>query len=108
MNESLASRVREVVAGQFGIALDRLTHATRLRDDLGADRFDRIEMLIAIEEQVAGFAVDDEMIDHIKTIGDLTRAIEGCSGMTASKRRGLGTAPQAVELTHVPDVEAEW
>jgi acyl carrier protein len=42
MNDSVAIKVRGAIAGHFGMARDRLTDESRLRDDLGADRFDRI------------------------------------------------------------------
>jgi acyl carrier protein len=94
VNDSLASKVRDVVAGHFEIPLDRLTDEARLRDDLGADQFDRIELIIAIEDQVPGIAIDDATIAGIETIGDLMRAIEGLAATGAPKRSGLGAAPQ--------------
>jgi acyl carrier protein len=52
MNDNLTNKIREIIAGHFGIDLDRLTDESRLRDDLGADWLDRIELMIAIEDQV--------------------------------------------------------
>jgi acyl carrier protein len=42
MNDSLTIKVREVIAGHFGIDPERLTDESRLRDDLGADWLDRL------------------------------------------------------------------
>jgi acyl carrier protein len=86
-NESLMLRVREVVAVHFRIALDRLTHETHLSKDLGADHFDRIELMIAIEDQVPGIEIDDIAIDGIETVGDFMRAIEGVA-VTALRKPG--------------------
>jgi acyl carrier protein len=77
MNDSLIVKVREVIAGHFGLSPDRLTDDSRFRDDLGADRLDRLELMIAIEDQVAGIKIDDVVVDQIDTIGDLMRVIEG-------------------------------
>jgi acyl carrier protein len=75
MNDSLAAKVRSVIAEHFGIDTNRLTDEARFRD-LGADWLDRLELMIAIEDQVAGFEIDDIVVDQIDTIGDLMRVIE--------------------------------
>jgi acyl carrier protein len=77
MSDSLSNKVREVIAGHFGISCDRLTDESRLSDDLGADRLDRLELMIAIEDRVAGLRIDDILVDRLETIGDLMRVIEG-------------------------------
>jgi acyl carrier protein len=76
MNDTLAIKVREVIAGHFGIDPGRLTDESRLRDDLGADWLDRLELIIAIEDRVAGFEIADVVVDRIDTVGDLMRALE--------------------------------
>jgi acyl carrier protein len=76
MDEKLAIKVRNVIAEHFGIDADRLTDDARFRDDLGADWLDRLELMIAIEDQVAGFQVSDVLVDQIDTVGDLVRLIE--------------------------------
>jgi acyl carrier protein len=76
MHNSLAIRVKEIIAGHFGIDRDHLTDESRFRDDLGADWLDRLELMIAIEDQVPGFEIPDAVADQIDTVGDLMRAIE--------------------------------
>jgi acyl carrier protein len=75
MNDSLAAKVRSVIADHFGIDANRLTDEARFRD-LGADWLDRLELMIAIEDQVAGIEIDDVVVDQIDTVGDLMRVIE--------------------------------
>jgi acyl carrier protein len=93
VNDSLALRVRDIIAGHFGMPPDRLTDETRLRDDLGADQFDSIELMIAIEDQVLGVRIDDIALDE-KTVGDLMRAVAGLSTAGAPKRSRLDAVPQ--------------
>ena len=76
MNDKLAAKVRSVIAGHFGIDAKRLTDEARFRD-LGADWLDRLELIIAIEDQVSGFELSNVVADHIDTVGDLVRAIDG-------------------------------
>jgi acyl carrier protein len=54
-----------------------VTDEARFRDDLGADWLDRLEVIIAIEDQVSGFEMADVVADEIDTVGDLMRFMEG-------------------------------
>lgn len=83
MNQNLAIKVRSVIAGHFGIHVDRLADEARLRD-LGADWLDRLELMIAIEDQVPDFEMNDEAIEQIETVGDLMRAIEDAAPARSS------------------------
>ena len=76
MNDSLTIKIRNIIAGHFGIDPNRLTDESHFRDDLRADRLDRLELMIAIEDQIAGIEIDDVVVDHIDTVGDLMRVVE--------------------------------
>jgi len=92
MNDSLNIKVREVIAGHFGIDPQRLTDESRLGDDLGADWLDRLELMIAIEDQMPGFEVADVVVDQIDTVGDIVRVFESANNVQAGALRGGGTA----------------
>jgi acyl carrier protein len=77
MQGSINIKVREIIAGHFGIDPARVTDEARFRDDLGADWLDRLEVIIAIEDQVSGFEMADVVADEIDTVGDLMRVMEG-------------------------------
>ena len=77
MQGSIALKVREIIASHFGVEPQRVTDEARFRDDLGADWLDRLEVIIAIEAQLVGFDMSHVVADHIDTVGDLMRAIEG-------------------------------
>jgi acyl carrier protein len=77
VNDNVTTRVRDVIAEHFRVDADRLTDEARLRDDLGADWLDRLELMIAIEDQVAGVEIDDVLVDRVHTVGDLMRLVEG-------------------------------
>ena len=76
MSDRLAAQVRSVIAEHFGIDANRLTNEARFREDLGADWLDRLELVIAIEDQLAGIEIDDVVVDRIDTVGDLVQVIE--------------------------------
>jgi acyl carrier protein len=76
MRNNLNVKVREIIAGHFGIDPERVTDEARFREDLGADWLDRLEVIIAIECQISGFEIGDVVADQIETVGDLMRVIE--------------------------------
>jgi acyl carrier protein len=88
MNDNLTNKIREIIAGHFGIDLDRLTDESRLRDDLGADWLDRIELMIAIEDQVPSLEIADVVVDQIDTVGDLLRVLDGADRGVGASRGG--------------------
>jgi acyl carrier protein len=76
VRSNITLKVREIIAGHFHIDPKRVTDAARFRDDLGADWLDRLEVIIAIEDQIDGFDMTHVVADHIDTVGDLMRAID--------------------------------
>jgi acyl carrier protein len=68
MQQNINLKVREIIAGHFGVEPQRVTDETRFRDDFGADWLDRLEVTIAIE--VAGFEMSHVVADRIDTVGD--------------------------------------
>ena len=77
MQSNINIKVRKIIAAHLGVDPMRVTDEARFRDDLGADWLDRLEVMIAIEDQVAGFEMANVVADQIDTVGDLMRAIEG-------------------------------
>jgi acyl carrier protein len=77
MHNDLIVKVREIIAWHFGVDPNSLTDDARFRDDLGADWLDRLEVMIAIGDQISGFELADVVADQIGTVGDLIRVIEG-------------------------------
>ncbi len=77
MQSDITIKVREIIAGHFGVGPERVTDEARFRDDLGGDWLDRLEVIIAIEDQVSGFELTDVAADQIDTVGDLMRMIAG-------------------------------
>jgi acyl carrier protein len=85
MNSATSANVRRVIAGHFGVNLDRVVDDARLRD-FGADWLDRLELLILIEDQVPDVQINDLVASHVETVGDLMRAVEDSAARTDPKR----------------------
>ena len=70
-------KVKELVAEQLGIDVNTIKPESNIIEDLGADSFDVIEMLMTLEEEY-GITIPDEKINQIKTIGQIVELIEEC------------------------------
>jgi acyl carrier protein len=44
--------------------------------DLGADFLDRVELMLAIEDQFAGVEITDDDVEQIQVVGDLIRHLQ--------------------------------
>jgi acyl carrier protein len=65
--------VRVFVAKQLGVDLKFVTSETHFTNDLGADFLDRVELMLAIEDQFAGVQITDDDVEQIQVVGDLIR-----------------------------------
>ena len=83
-----AGEVRALVAKHLNVNVGRVTDEAHLRNDLGADWLDRLELLILIEDQFAGVEITEDDADHIEVVGDLVRYVEGARSRDGFLNRG--------------------
>jgi acyl carrier protein len=84
-----ANDVRTLIANHLGVSVGRVTDDAHFTHDLGADWLDRLELMVAVEDQFVGVEITDDEIDRIEVVGDLIRHIETMD----SERRRRGAAP---------------
>jgi acyl carrier protein len=81
--------VRTLVANHLGISVGRVRDEAHFTNDLGADRLDRLELMMVVEDQFVGLEITDADVDQIEVVGDLIRHIETVD----NERRRRGVAP---------------
>jgi acyl carrier protein len=90
INEVFATNdVRTLVANHLGVSVGRVTDEAHFTHDLGADWLDRLELMMAVEDQFAGVEIADGDVDQIEVVGDLIRLIKAMD----NERRRRGAAP---------------
>jgi acyl carrier protein len=89
-----ANDVRALVANRLGVSVGCVTDEAHFTDDLGADWLDRLDLMIAVEDQFAGVEITNDDVDRIEVVGDLIRLVETLD----NERRGRGAAPVVREL----------
>jgi len=65
----------QIVAAHFKQPLARIDRETRLREDLGGDSLDLVELLFELEQEL-GVHFPDATAADIHTIGDAVRHLE--------------------------------
>jgi acyl carrier protein len=85
--ENFASKdVRTLIADHLGVDVKRVTDEAHLKDDLGADWLDRLELMIVIEDRFGDVEITDDDADRIDVVGDLIRHIESVSSERRHRR----------------------
>lgn len=67
-------RVRRIVAEQLGVEAPKVTATARLKEDLGVDDLDLVELVMALEEEF-DITIKDEDADKWLTVADVERAM---------------------------------
>jgi acyl carrier protein len=68
--EDLRERVSRVIADQFHVGPERITESATIDDDLAATSLDRVEVVMALEDEFAINIHDDEAAE-LRTVGDV-------------------------------------
>jgi acyl carrier protein len=64
-----AARVKEIIANELGVELDKVTDEASFVEDLGADSLDTVELVMAFEEEF-GIEIPDEDAEKMQSVGD--------------------------------------
>lgn len=71
----LFEQIREIICKQLELNENDVTMDTSLRDDLGADSLDLVDLAISLEDEFE-VEVSDNVIEKFDTVGDIVRFIE--------------------------------
>ena len=75
MSDEISNKVKKIVAEHLGIDESKVTEEASFIDDLGADSFDTVELVMAFEEEF-GTEISDSEAEKILTVGDAIKFIE--------------------------------
>ncbi len=67
--EEVLTLVREHLAEELEVEIDRIGEGTRFKEDLDADSLDLYELVMELEDRY-GVSVSEEQATHIHTVGD--------------------------------------
>jgi acyl carrier protein len=67
-----AAKVKEIIANELGVEIEKVTDAASFVEDLGADSLDTVELVMAFEEEFS-IEIPDEDAEKMQTVGDAIR-----------------------------------
>ena len=68
-------KVREIIADQLEVEEDEVTMDASIADDLGADSLDVVDLAMSFEDEF-NVEIPDDLVESIRTVGDIVRYIE--------------------------------
>ncbi len=68
-------KVKEIIAEQLGLEVAEVTAEAKVKDDLGADSLDMVELVMELEEAF-GMKIAEEEMKQILTVQDVADYIE--------------------------------
>ncbi len=71
----IESKVKEIIALQFGMTLDEITIDTNFLTDLNADSLDAVEVVMSVEDRF-DISIPDEDANNLTTIRSVVDYVE--------------------------------
>lgn len=69
-------KLKEIVANEFGIDPEEVTMDSNFITDFDADSIDIVEVMMAVEDEFNLGEVDENALEHMKTVGDVVEYIK--------------------------------
>lgn len=71
----MLDKVKELIAEELNVDINNLNLKTKLREDLGVDSLDVVELVMRLEEEF-NINVSDEDANDLETVGAIVKYIE--------------------------------
>ncbi len=68
-------KVKEIIVNELNVDAEKVTLEANLKEDLGADSIDAVEVIMSLEDEF-GISISDDAAQNIKTVQDLVDYIE--------------------------------
>jgi acyl carrier protein len=72
---SVFDKVKEIILEELNVTADKVTLDANLKDDLGADSIDAVQIIMDLEDAFE-IEIDTDNADAIATVGNLVDYIE--------------------------------
>jgi len=69
------AKVKEIICSELNCDESKVTLDAKLKDDLGADSIDAVQIVMEVEDTF-GITVDDAEAESMETVGNVVKYIE--------------------------------
>ena len=69
-------RVKDIIVERLDVDAEEVTPEASIKDDLGADSLDVVELIMELEQEFELDEIKDEDAEKINTVGDVVSYIE--------------------------------
>ncbi len=67
-------KIKDIIINELSCKEDAITLDAKLKDDLGADSIDAVQIIMDLEETFS-IEIDDDNAENIQTVGDLVNYV---------------------------------
>ncbi len=71
----VAEKIKAILSEQLDIEADEIALDSDIAEDLGADSLDVVDLIMTLEDEFE-VEISDDVIESVKTVGDLVNFIE--------------------------------
>ena len=71
----IASRVKAIIFDKLGVDENEVTNEANFTNDLGADSFDTVELIMEFEKEF-NLGIPDDQAENIGTVGEAIKYLE--------------------------------
>ena len=75
----IEAKVKEILADQLDVDMDKIQHDSDLATDLGMDSFATVELLFELNEQL-GVDVPEDDVTNIRTVKEIVDLVQRITG----------------------------
>ncbi|MBQ9520005.1 MAG: acyl carrier protein [Acholeplasmatales bacterium] len=72
---SVFEEVKKIILNEINCDAAKVTMEAKLKDDLGADSIDAVQIVMEIEDKY-GITIDEDKAETMVTVGDVVKYIE--------------------------------
>ena len=68
-------KIKDVVVKRFKVPAEKVSTATKLREDLNVDSLDAVQLIMDLED-LFSISINDDEAQSFKTVGDIVTFVE--------------------------------
>ncbi len=73
--QEIFEKIKAIIVDELNCSPDKVTMEAKLKDDLGADSIDAIQIIMDLEDTF-GISIEEDNADAIQTVGNLVEYVQ--------------------------------